>query len=138
MLLTLGHKPLDIPTNSEYWYFNEAHEALSVLFTPSPAIIGASLIAYSCSQLTDIYVFSKLKQLTRNNHLWIRTFLSVSLAALIDSALFNLFAWKVFSSLDISWSTLFFTYFRGAYIVQLAVAILNIPVLYVLLKFVRK
>ncbi len=138
MIFTLGHKPLDIGVLSEHRHFNEAHEALNLIFTPNLAIIIASLAAYAASQLSDIYIFSKLKQFTSGKYLWLRIFLSISIAAMIDSILFNMLAWKIFSPYPVSWHSLLFTYIIGAYILQLLVAALNIPALYLLLKIVRK
>jgi uncharacterized integral membrane protein (TIGR00697 family) len=138
MVLTLGIKPLNIDFSSEHWHFNEAHNALSVIFSPSAAILLASLTAFGISQFTDIYIFSKLKNLTQSKHLWLRTFLSISISAFIDSFIFNSLAWIVFNPNPVNWHTLFFTYIFGAYILQLGVAALNTPVLYVLLKVMRR
>lgn len=138
MLLTLGHKPLGVSVDSEYWHFDQGHNALAIIFNPNAAILIASLTAYIVSQLTDILVYSKLKRITNNNHLWLRAFTSISLASLIDAIIFNFFAWKLFSPNPVSWHSLFFTYIIGAYILQVLVALLNIPALYVLLRFARR
>lgn len=138
MILALGLKPLDIAADSPHLHFNQAHQALALIFTPNLAIITASLTAYVISQYTDIYIFSTLRRLTNRAHLWIRTLVSVSTAAIFDSLIFNILAWMVFSSNPISWHSLFFTYVFGAYILQLIVATLNIPVLYLLLKIVKR
>jgi uncharacterized integral membrane protein (TIGR00697 family) len=138
MVLTLGIKPLNIDYSSEHWHFNEAHNALSVVFTPNAGILLASLTAYGVSQFSDIFIFSKLKDLTQSRHLWLRTFLSISISAFIDSFIFNSLAWIVFNPNPVNWHTLFFTYIFGAYILQLGVAALNTPVLYVLLKVMRR
>lgn len=137
MTLALGYSPLG-NNLTEHQHFNNAHNALMVIFTPSFAIITASFTAYMLSQLTDIFIFSKLKKLTTNKHLWLRTIVAVGAAALIDSFVFNILAWKVFALNEVSWSSLLLTYILGAYILQMLVASLNVPALYTIIKFIPK
>lgn len=138
MIYTLGIKPINITDTSEHTHFNEAHNALSIIFSPNAAILIASLIAYITSQLTDIFIFSKLKKLTQNAYLWLRTLFSTAIAALIDTVIFNIFAWIIFAQQPIGWHSLIFTYIIGAYVLQMLVAIFNIPTFYLLLKIIRK
>jgi len=138
MISALGIKPLNITDASEHAHFNEAHNALSIIFSPNAAILVASLTAYITSQLTDIFIFSKLKKLTQNAYLWLRTLFSTAIAALIDTVIFNIFAWIIFAPQPIGWHSLIFTYIIGAYVLQMLVAIFNIPTFYLLLKIIRK
>jgi uncharacterized integral membrane protein (TIGR00697 family) len=138
MILALGLKPLNIAATSEYVHFNKAHDALAIIFSPSAAILIASLSAYILSQLIDILIFSKLKTLTHSHYLWLRTFCAVAVAAFIDSVIFNLLAWKIFAPAPVSWHSLAFTYITGAYILQLLVFLFNIPAFYILLKVVKR
>jgi uncharacterized integral membrane protein (TIGR00697 family) len=138
MVLALGLKPLDASLTSEYGQFNKAHHALTIIFSPNAAILTASLFAYILSQLIDILVFSKLKTLTHNHYLWLRTLCAIAVAAFIDSVIFNLLAWRIFSSAPISWNSLVFTYIIGAYILQMLIFLFNIPAFYMLLKVIKR
>ncbi|MFN7038718.1 MAG: queuosine precursor transporter [Alphaproteobacteria bacterium] len=138
MMPALGLKPLSNNLNEDTKHFNEAHNALMLIFSPSLSILVASLFAYCISQLSDILIFAKLKKLTKNSHLWLRSFTSIAIAAMLDSVLFNLFAWKILAHNEVDWHRLFSTYITGAYIIQVTVAIINIPVFYLFLKFNKK
>jgi len=138
MTFALGLKPLNIDTGSEHQHFNDAHKALSVIFSPNGAILIASLTAYILSQLADIFIFSKLKKYTHNSYLWLRTFCSVSIASLVDTVIFSVLAWVVFAPEPISWDTLIFSYILGAYLLQMLIGLFNIPTFYLLLKIVKR
>ena len=109
-----------------------------MIFSPNAALLVASLTAYITSQLTDIFIFSKLKKLTKNSYLWLRTLCSITIAALVDAIIFNILAWVIFAPQPIGWHSLIFTYIIGAYILQMFVAMFNIPAFYLLLKITRK
>jgi queuosine precursor transporter len=134
MILTLGYAPLNIDFLSEYAHFNKAHDALGVIFTPAPAIFAASLIAYGASQFSDIFIFSKIKQFTGAQYLWVRVFFSVLLAAFIDAIVFNTLAWRLFSPTPVSWNILFYSYILGNYVIQIMIAAFNVPIFYILKK----
>jgi len=138
MIFTLGLRPLNIPETSEHSHFNQAHDALSIIFSPNAAIVVASLTAYLSSQLADIFIFSKLKTYTHSSCLWLRTLASTSIAAFVDTAIFSTLAWVIFSPEPVSLDTLIFSYILGAYAIQFMVALLNIPAFYLLLKIVKK
>lgn len=138
MIFSLGLKPLVLTNTLEHAHFNEAHDALSLIFSPNAALLTASLTAYVTSQLTDIFIFSKLKKITHNAYLWLRTLCSITIAALVDTIIFNVLAWVIFAPQPIGWHSLIFTYIIGAYILQMFVALFNIPAFYLLLKITRK
>ena len=50
MLLTLGSKVIEAEPGSTLYRYVETHDAMALLFTPSPALMLASLIAYLISQ----------------------------------------------------------------------------------------
>ena len=134
----LGIRPLDGTYASSHGHFNLAHDALMAIFTPSAAIIVASLSAYLASQMTDIYVFSRLRNATSGKYLWLRVLFSVMVAILIDILLFNILAWKIFAPFYISWKELFVSYIITGYFWQIFTAMLNIPVFYLLLKILKE
>jgi uncharacterized integral membrane protein (TIGR00697 family) len=136
MTFALGYKDIS-GANPENLHFIEGDKALSVIFIPNLAIVVASLTAYGMSQLVDIHIFSKLKKMTNNSKLWLRTFLSFAVASLMDSIIFNFLAWKVFAPYDISWHSLVFNYMVGGYVLLLIVALCNIAAMYLISKTVK-
>ncbi|MCD6056040.1 MAG: hypothetical protein K0R12_1002 [Gammaproteobacteria bacterium] len=138
MLLTLGTKPLDIAITDPDFHFVTAHNAMMVLFTPSAAILTASLSAYLLSQLLDILIFQKLRQSSGKRGLWFRTSVATSIAFLIDNTVFSVLAWKVFSANPVSWHSLIWTYILGTYILRIITLIAYIPIVYATCKIIRK
>lgn len=130
MLLTLGIKPIDSSLSADAGYFLKNHDALVRIFTPAPAILTASLIAYLTSQYTDIIVFQCIKKLTREKWLWLRANVSSILSALIDNTIFSVCAWVILSSHPVSTHTLFHTYILGGLIFRIFAAIAFSPLLY--------
>lgn len=130
MMLALGVRPLNLTPESPYLCFNKAHDAISVLFLPAPAIFAASLISYIISQYTDIGIYQFIKVLTQTRALWLRTALSNILASLLDNIIFSTLAWVVFTSSPVDGKTLFYSYILGTYGFRLLLSILNIPVMY--------
>lgn len=51
-------------------------------------VVGASLVAYICSQCWDVFVFHKLKRKTNGRHKWLRNNLSTMTSQIIDTAIF--------------------------------------------------
>lgn len=122
MLLTASFKPAA--------GFGEAHRAIRVLFLPAPALITASLIAYAIGQLNDIWIFASLSRLTQGKLLWLRTLLATLIGAFLDNLIFSVLAWIIFAPHPLPWTTVFFTYVLGTYILRVFVAGVGIPFVY--------
>ncbi|MGE9291258.1 MAG: queuosine precursor transporter, partial [Puniceicoccales bacterium] len=103
---------------------------LEAIFLPAPGILIASLAAYLISQFNDIWVFSRLRTVTKGKHLWLRNNLSTWISALVDSVVFSVLAFVVFSPDPVGWKPLIFTYILGTYGLRVAVAILDSPIVY--------
>jgi queuosine precursor transporter len=129
MVITLGTRPVD-----EHSHFKESYDALKIIFNPNIAILLASFSAYIISQLTDIYIFSKIKDLSQSKNLWFRTLIAISIAAFIDSVIFNILAWKIFAPNPVSTNSLIYSYILSGYSLQMMVVMFNIPIFYLLLK----
>lgn len=126
MILNLAIKP-----NVELEdHFKEAYWATWLLFTPNVIILTASLIAYLLSQLLDIYLFAKIKNFTKSKYLFIRAFISLSIASLLDSLLFNSLAWIILNPSPISWHNMIYSYVITAYFLQLIIIAINTVVFY--------
>ncbi len=134
MILTLAYRPL--PNLPEYSFYLESRHAIEVIFSPNIAILFASQTAYIISQFSDIGIFAKLKK-TALKYLWARAFISVALGALIDSLIFNFLAWRVFADQPVATTHLLNHYILGNYFLQILIALLNIPVFYLILRLTR-
>lgn len=129
MFFTMGFNPAE--------GYQESHNAMCVLFLPAPALLISSLVAYVIGQQNDIWLFSLLSKLTGGKALWLRTFVSTLIAALLDNVVFSVLAWMVFASHPLPWKTVFFTYILGTYIIRLFMAFMGIPFLYIARFMVR-
>ena len=86
MLITIGFKP-----SENDW----AHESIANVFTPMSRFFIASMIAYLVSQYFDVWIYSRIKRLTKNRFLWLRNNLSTILSSLLDNTVFSLLAWII-------------------------------------------
>lgn len=129
MLLTLGF----IPTPG----FQHAHQAIQTLFIPSPALITASLSAYVIGQFNEIWVFAVLSYLTRGKFLWLRSFVGPLVGAFTDSLIFSVLAWMIFAPHPLPWSTVFYTYVLGTYIIRVGMAFIAVPFMYGMRRVIR-
>lgn len=116
------------PALNNWW---QAENAMSLLFTPSPRLLFASLIAFAISQLNDVWVFQWIAKLTRNRFLWLRATLSVWISAIVDTVLFSVLAWVVLAPQPVSISTLIFTYILGTVIMRAIIGVFSVPVIYI-------
>ena len=132
MLLTLGTTVVDAEPNNPLYHYVTIDNAMKLLFTPAPAILLASLIAYLLSHYTDIAVFLWIKKLTAGRLLALRTFLSTFISSLVDNCLFNILAWKIFCPLPIDLKTFVFTYMIGTFVLRLLMNFLNTPFIYLI------
>jgi uncharacterized integral membrane protein (TIGR00697 family) len=103
------------------------------VFLSSQRILAASMVAYLCGQLIDIFVFHKLKAATLNRFIWLRATGSTVVSQFFDTALIQTLAW---------YGTLETAKLPGlilaSYGVKVLVAIGLTPVIYVLHGFVTR
>lgn len=135
MILTLAYKPV---SGGMFERFQEAHQAISILFIPAPAILTASLIAYVVAQLNDIWIFATISRLTAGRYLWLRTLVSTLVGAFIDNLVFSSLAWVILAPKPLDWHTTFYTYVLGTYIIRCGVAFAGIPFIYISKLCLRK
>ncbi len=140
MILTLGHTPLPedieiLETTSEA---NTTYLSMVKLFAPSPRLLFASLLAYVISQLFDIWIFQKIRDLSHNRFVWLRQNVSTFLSGLLDSFIFSYMAWVLLSPTPISFYTLMISYVLGTYFLRLIVNLAGTPIIYLSYFMVRK
>ena len=103
------------------WDF--AHQSMASLYSLTPRIVFASMLAYLLSQHLDIRLFEFFGRLTRGKHLWLRNNFSTATSQLVDTIVFTLVAFLgVFPHL---FGMILFTY-----IVKVVIAALDTPLMY--------
>ena len=129
MLAVVGMTPLT-PADGADPFFTQTHDAMAVLFTPSFSILAASLIAYFVSLWFDVGIFYVMKKTLKDKYLWLRSFVASSTGIIIDTVVFNLFAWVVFCVTTISFDAVLNSYIINMVKIRILITILSIPVFY--------
>ncbi|MBN1351022.1 queuosine precursor transporter [candidate division KSB1 bacterium] len=93
-------------------------------------IILASFIAYLISQYHDVWAFHRWKKLTHGKHLWLRNNLSTIVSQFLDTTIFITIA---FYGIQPVWQLIW-----GQFIVKIAIAVADTPVVYLLVVLIRK
>ena len=87
LLISTYYLPSEIAKSSE-----KVHEAISTLAFYSPIFVIGSISAYLISQTFDVWIFHKLKVITRGKHLWLRNNVSTLLSQALDTFIYT-FVW---------------------------------------------
>ena len=110
--------------------FWQGQEAFQSVLSGTSRIIIASFIAYLVSQFHDVWAFHFWKRMTRGRYLWLRNNLSTMVSQLIDTALFITIAFYGEQPvLQLIW---------GQYVIKLMIAVVDTPVVYGLVSYLRK
>lgn len=132
MILGLGFKPLD-PTQIMKFHLSEAPQiqnSLLTIFNFTPVLLLASLTSYLISQFTEVWIFKTIRKFTGPKWLWLRGNLSTLLAAILDSIVFNILAWRLLTPHPLPWTVLFYTYMLAAYAIRVLASVLGTPAVY--------
>ena len=96
--------------------------------------VGASLAAYLFAQFLDVQVFHFWKRLTNGKHLWIRNNFSTFSSQIVDTGsvllllcTFGVIEWELFGILLLN-----------GYLFKVIFAMIDTPIIYVLVYFVRR
>lgn len=135
-------------TPADFWakdYFNgvpDSNKAFSGIFGQSNSIIIASLIAFFVSQLLDVFVFHKIKEVTGEKKIWLRATVSTLVSQLIDSFVVLFIAFYVAPRLSEGQRAWGFSQVMatcvGNYIYKFAIAIILTPVIYLVHAWIEK
>jgi hypothetical protein len=128
MLITIGFKP---STND--W----AQDSLANVFTPMSRFFIASMIAYLASQYFDVWIYSAIKNITKNRYLWLRNNLSTILSSL-DNTIFSLLAWIILNPNPETLYNVIMIYIFGTYILRILIAFVDTPFMYFSKLFLPK
>lgn len=109
-------------------------ETFNLVFSASPLAVLASMTAYLIAQFLDIRIYHFWKQLTKGKYLWLRNNFSTFSSQIIDSTtviallcFFDILTWDLFLGLVLS-----------SIIFKIIVAIIDTPLLYLLVGLIRK
>ena len=107
--------------------------AFASVFGQGMWIIIGSLVAFLVGQLVDAVVFRKVKKYTGNNKIWLRATVSTIVSQFIDSYLVLYIAFVLGSNWTME---MLFSIGTVNYIYKVLIAILFIPILYVIHKLI--
>lgn len=110
------------------WQLNEAY--ISIFSQAERMIIGA-FSATLVAQLLDILIFERIKQITGQRWLWLRNNLSTACSQLADTIIFYSIAFYGVIANEILPLLVL-----GTYLVKLAIALIDTPVVYLLVKWI--
>ncbi len=113
-----------------------ANEAYGTIFGSSLRIIIASIVAFGLAQLQDVFIFERIRKITKRKYLWIRTNVSTFASELVDTTVFMFIAFYMvtpkFDALFVI--KMIIPYFQ----LKIAFAVLITPVVYAGVKFFRR
>ena len=107
----------------------------------STNIVLGSLLAYVVSQNWDVIVFHRIRDYTGREKLWLRNVASTASSQAIDTVIFVTVAFAVAPAvLDVGVVLpleVLLSLIVGQYLLKLAIAVLDTPVVYAIVSFVR-
>lgn len=110
--------------------FWENEAAFGSILGSTFRVIMASMVAYLVSQYHDVWMFHILKKAARGRFLWLRNNISTMISQFIDSFLFITIA---FYGVMPIWPLIL-----GQWVIKMAIAILDTPIVYLLVWRFRK
>jgi len=118
--------------------FDWAQDSLANVFTPMSRFFIASMIAYLASQYFDVWIYSAIKNITKNRYLWLRNNLSTMLSSLVDNTVFSLLAWIILNPNPETLYNVIMIYIFGTYILRIFIAFIDTPFMYFSKLFLPK
>lgn len=107
-------------------------EAYEEVFRVTPRVAFASMVAYLCSSMLDVWSFHLIRRWTYGRHFWLRKNASTFFSQFIDSGLFVVIAflgvlpWEILPAMIV-----------GQWAVKIIAAPLGTPLTYLVLRFTR-
>ncbi|MEF8787149.1 MAG: queuosine precursor transporter [Haloarculaceae archaeon] len=109
-------------------------DQFSSVIGASTGIVAGSLVAYLVSQNWDVIVFHRLREYTDGDALWLRNIVSTASSQLIDTVIFISIAFVIFQGMPLNVAIGLMV---GQYIFKLAIALLDTPFVYAVVRFAR-
>ena len=116
-------------------------EEFEAVLGASTSVVAGSLLAYIVSQNYDVIVFHKIREYTGPERLWLRNILSTGTSQAIDTVIFVSIAFAIAPFLlgtgEILPLEVIAALIVGQYLLKLAIAIVDTPVVYAIVGLVR-
>ena len=113
--------------------FYERQEFFTELFGRVGRITGASLTAYIVSQLNDVWVFHKLKDLTHGKHLWLRNNVGTITSQFFDTVIFIVIAFY-----GIMPASVLLSMILSQWVIKILIALVDTPFCYWLVAWCKR
>lgn len=115
-------------------YLSDVNSAYKMIFSYTPRILFASLIAFILGSLSNAWTLEAVKKVTGQKWLFIRTILSSAVGYIFDTVFFVLIAFCG----TVAWKDLW-TMIIAQYMIKLVIeALFATPIVYAIIDFVRK
>jgi len=111
----------------------EMQEMYVKVFGLQTRIVTGSLLAYLVSQHFDVWVFWKVREITRGRHLWLRNNVGEFLAQLLDTAIFTTVAFVGVFPLDVLTNMII-----TMWVLKIIIAAADTPFVYLTLSLCRR
>jgi uncharacterized PurR-regulated membrane protein YhhQ (DUF165 family) len=112
-------------------------ELFSLVYACTAGAVVASMIAYIAAQYIDVFLFHRIKTMTRGKHLWLRNNGSTLISQAVDSfAVITITFGAVFLAGEMSVEVLLGLMLSN-YIFKLLAALLDTPIIYLLVARLR-
>ena len=116
--------------------------SFNLVFSFSPGIIIASIVAYLVSQFNDVILFHRLKEATGGKFLWLRNNLSTLTSQLLDTFIFISLAFYVLPKIVIGAPIIplheILRLISGQYMLKAIIALADTPLVYGMSHLIRK
>ena len=120
----------------------EVSAAFQTALGPAGNVVAGSLLAYVVSQNWDVFVFHAIRDRTGRGMLWLRNIASTATSQAIDTAIFVGVAFYaaplVLGSGDPLQPGVLLALGLGQYLLKLAIAVLDTPIVYLVVGAVRE
>lgn len=120
----------------------EFAQTFEAALAPSVNIVLGSLLAYLISQNWDVIVFHKIREFTGRSQLWLRNIVSTASSQAIDTVIFIGIAFYLAPTLFGVGSALptnaLIGLVAGQYLLKLLIALLDTPVVYLVVRLVGR
>lgn len=126
ILVTLIIQLSIIAPHSSFWHLQSQYQ---LILSTGIKVLMASLIAFATSQILDIFVYQKIKEISQGKKLWLRSNLATYLGQTIDSIIFVSI---VFFSYDQKLNILV-----GSILVKIILSFLMTPIVYIIIYAVN-
>jgi len=127
LILLFSILATSLPPSSRFLTSEKAYEEV---FTKTVRISLASLSAFVLSELLDVYIFSKLREILGKKALWLRNNLSNFISQFVDTAVFIVLAFYAMNQSLGANSTFLFSLILPYWLLKCFMSVIETPFVY--------